>query len=216
MKITHHPDPASLMSCSAGSMPEAFAAVMASHISMCPSCRRELAMMEQIGTALFEKLVPVSVSRPAPIAAMRALEADVDDDEVAPVVVTGDVPQPLMSAIGAHLDKVPWKRVGPGVLQHQITLSDPSRGELRLVKVAPGQTLPEHGHRGNELTLILRGSYADATGTYKAGDVADLDEHVEHQPVADLVEGCICLIAVQGRLRFKSAIARLVQPFTGF
>lgn len=216
MKITHHPDAASLMSCSAGSMPEAFAAVMASHISMCPSCRRDLATMEHIGTALFEKLVPVSVSRPAPVAAMRALEADVDEQDARLAVIAGDVPQPLMAAIGAHLDKVPWKRVGPGVWQHQIALNDPSRGELRLVKVAPGQALPEHGHRGNEMTLILRGSYADVSGTYKLGDVADLDEDVEHQPIADPVEGCICLIAVQGRLRFKSAMARLVQPFTGF
>ena len=46
MKIAHHPGLESLMSCSAGSMPEAFAAVMASHISIGPKCRKELAIME--------------------------------------------------------------------------------------------------------------------------------------------------------------------------
>ena len=40
MAITHHPAPESLMSCSAGSMPEAFAAVMASHIAMCPTAAK--------------------------------------------------------------------------------------------------------------------------------------------------------------------------------
>lgn len=172
--------------------------------------------MEHIGTALFDKLVPAPVVRPAPIAAMRAMEADADEGEVATKVIAGDVPKPLVAAIGPHLDKVPWKRVAPGVWQHQIALSDPSRGELRLIKVAPGQALPEHGHRGDEMTLVLRGAYSDASGVYKVGDVADLDEGVEHQPLADPVDGCICLIAVQGRLKFKSAIARIVQPFTGF
>ncbi len=215
MKITHHPDPASLMSCSAGSMPEAFGAVMAVHFSLCPCCRQELSVMEHIGTTLFDQLMPATVVRPAPIAAMRAMEAD-DDARVTPKTAVGDVPQPLVASIGYHLDKVPWKRVGPGVWQHQIALSDPSRGELRLVKVGPGQALPAHGHRGDEMTLVLRGSYTDSSGVYRAGDVADLDDAFEHQPVADAIDGCICLIAVQGRLRFKSVIARLAQPFTGF
>ena len=215
MGITHHPDASSLMSCSAGSMPEAFAAVMASHISVCACCRKELSTMERIGVALFEQLTPATVSRPAPVIALRAGEADIEEHRAARTS-DGEVPAPLAPILGDDLDRVPWKRVGPGVWSHQIDLSDPSRGELRLIKVAPGMALPEHGHRGNELTLVLRGAYTDASGTYRAGDVADLDQDVEHQPVADAVEGCICLIAVEGKLRFKSRIARLVQPLTGF
>ncbi|MGQ0457586.1 MAG: ChrR family anti-sigma-E factor [Hyphomicrobium sp.] len=214
MKITHCPDHASLMSCSAGSMPEAFAAVMASHISVCPRCRKELATMECIGTTLFDQLQPASVSRPAPLMALRAAEAG-DDDAPEPAAARGDVPAPLVAAIGPHLDSVPWKRLAPGVWHHQIELSQPSRGELRLIKVAPGMALPEHGHRGNELTLVLRGAYSDASGLYRAGDVADLDEEVEHQPIADPVEGCICLIAVEGKLKFKSRLAQMVQPLVG-
>ncbi|MFN0219753.1 MAG: ChrR family anti-sigma-E factor [Hyphomicrobium sp.] len=214
MKITHHPDRASLMSCSAGSMPEAFAAVMASHISVCPCCRKDLATMEIIGVTLFDQLTPTPVSRPAPVLALRAAEADVEDRE--PNAADGDVPPPLVAVLGKSLDSVPWKRVAPGVWQHQIELSQPSRGDLRLIKVSPGMALPEHGHRSSELTLVLQGSYSDASGTYRAGDVADLDEEIEHQPVADAVEGCICLIAVEGKLKFKSRIARMVQPLTGF
>lgn len=217
MKITHHPSDASLMSCSAGSMPEAFAAVMASHIAMCPCCRGTLSTMEHIGTALFDQLPPTPVSRPAPVAALRAMDADVPS-QVAPqdTGVLGDVPDPLVKVLGTSLDDVPWKRVGPGVWSHNIALSDAARGDLRLIKIAPGQAVPDHGHHGNEMTLVLRGAYSDISGVYRTGDVADLDEHVEHQPIADPVEGCICLIAVEGRLKFKSRVARLVQPFTGF
>ncbi len=213
MKITHHPEPESLMSCSAGSMPEAFAAVMATHISMCPCCRKDLSILEHVGAALFDSLVPTSVVRPAPVIGLRASEAGTG--EVTPATSRGDVPSALLPVIGEFLNDVPWTRLSPGVWQHQIALSDGDRGDLRLIKVSPGYALPEHGHSGSEITLVLRGSYRDATGVYRTGDVADLSEEVEHAPLADAVEGCICLIATDGKLKFKSRIARFVQPLFG-
>ena len=146
MTITHHPEPESLMSCSAGSMPEAFAAVMASHIEMCPCCRKDLALLEQVGTALFDQLSPTPVVRPAPIVGLRADEAGPDRNDI--VTASGDVPAHLVSTLGQHLDNVQWKRVSPGLWQHQIALSSANRGELRLIKVGPGQALPVHGHNG--------------------------------------------------------------------
>ena len=75
--------------------------------------------------------------------------------------------------------------------------------------------MPEHGHGGEELTVMLRGSYSDHTGRYIVGDVADLDEDIEHQPVVDSDEDCICLVATEAPTRFKSVWARLAQPFIG-
>jgi putative transcriptional regulator len=217
MKITHHPQPESLMSCSAGSMPEAFAAIMSSHMTMCRACQKELALMEAIGVALFDKIEATPVLGDAPIIALRAGEAErgESDQHICGAVSEGSVPGPLIPVIGDDLDAIAWKRVSMGVWQHAIALSDPARGELRLIKVAPGRALPEHGHNGSELTLVLKGSYRDETGHYRAGDVADLSGEGSHQPVADPVEGCICLIATEGRLRFRSMMARIVQPFTG-
>lgn len=214
MTIKHHPSSASLMSCSAGAMPEAFAAVMASHIEMCPCCRKDLSALEYVGVALFDKIAPVAVSKPAPVMQLRAGEAG--GDVIERVRPRSDLPGPLADAIRSSLDTVEWKRLGPGVWHHQIPIRNASGGELRLIKVAPGQKLPEHGHSGAEMTLVLRGSYSDASGTYRAGDVAEMDDTHEHEPVADAVDGCVCLIAVEGKLRFKSRIARMVQPFTGF
>ena len=44
-------------------------------------------------------------------------------------------------------------------------------------------------------------------------DVDDLDDDVEHQPVADSDGDCICLAAVDGRLKLHSLVGRIVQPF---
>ena len=214
MAIQHHPDISTLMSCAAGSQPEALAAVVASHVAMCPACNSELRKMQQIGVALFEKLPAADVIAKAPVIGARAAEAESDIPEAHHSAV-GDVPAHLAPLLGANLDSVAWKLLAPGIWHYPIPLSKGAKGDLRLVKVAPGKELPEHGHAGEELTLLLRGSYRDEVGTFKTGDIADLDNDIEHRPVADPETGCICLIASEKKARFKGLIARLVQPFTG-
>lgn len=216
--IMHHPALESLMSCSAGSMPEAFAAVMASHLLACPQCRKELALMQDIGTEIFCAIRPSAMTREAPVMLARRAEAEPEPDEAETPAASpaGDVPRPLTPFAGRDLDKVAWQWIAPGVRQFRIPLSAGAKGDLRLIKIAPGKMLPEHGHEGSELTLVLRGSYSDATGQYAAGDVADLSTDVEHQPVADAGEGCVCLIASDRKIRFKTLMARLLQPLTGF
>lgn len=169
--------------------------------------------MAEIGVALFDKLEPAQMARSAPVIAARAGEADVEaSPQNAP---TGDVPSPIADRVGKSLDDVPWKKIGPGLWHYPIPLSKGAAGDLRLIKVAPGKELPEHGHRGEELTLLLRGSYHDEIGTFQEGDIADLDDEIEHRPVADEMSGCICLIASERKARFKGLIARLMQPFIG-
>lgn len=215
MAIRHHPDIATLMSCAAGSQPEALAAVMASHIAMCPGCAREVARLSEIGVALFERLPAAKMAASAPVVAARAGEADIEAGTAA--AAEGDVPPPLVPHVGTtRLDQIAWRPLAPGVAYYPIPLSKGAAGDLRLFKVAPGKKLPEHGHRGEELTLLLSGSYTDELGTFATGDVADLDQEVEHRPVADAATGCICLIASERKARYKGLIARLLQPFLGF
>lgn len=202
MTITHHPDISTLMCCAAGSQPEAFAAVVASHLALCPECRAEVRHMQEIGVALFDKLEPVPVSCQPPVVAMRASEADVastpsDREAIADICKTG-VPMPLAKHVGCCLHDVPWQTVAPGIATYTIPLSQGCCGTLKLVMVQPGVALPRHGHQGAELTLVLTGSYTDEIGTFRPGDVADLDEEVTHKPVACPRDGCVCLTASYG------------------
>jgi putative transcriptional regulator len=222
MTITHHPDIANLMCCAAGSQPEAFAAVIASHLSLCKTCCCEVRRMQQIGVALFDKLEPTKMAGPAPVVAMRAAEADAVSQKDAAKDATGPhpccgmsaggVPGPLVPLIGENLDAVDWQWLAPGVWIYPIPISQGCCGELRLIKVAPGKKIPEHTHEGQELTLILRGSYTDALGTYRQGDVADLDEAAVHSPVACSKMGCICLMANEGKLQFTGTLASILSP----
>jgi len=212
MTITHHLDDATLMSFAAGALPAALSAVAAAHTDMCPRCRREVAALERLGGAVMADLSPVALERsePAQAAAMPA-----DTRELSLRTGNGEVPGPIAPLVGGGLDAVAWRWLGPGVWDHPLPLT--GAGKLRLLKVAPGHGIPEHGHGGAELTLVLRGSFDDETGRYARGDVADLDETVEHQPVVPPgASDCICLIASETPERFHGLITRQWQRVRRF
>jgi putative transcriptional regulator len=208
MTITHHLDDATLMSFAAGSLPNALAAVAAAHIAMCPHCRRELRMLERIGGALVSALAPATLVRvqPAMPEMMKLPPAPV-------AIAAGDVPAALTQLIGGNLDEVRWRWIGPGLWHRPLQTS--GGGSLQLIKARPGATVPEHTHGGSEITLVLRGALIDSTGRYGPGDVADVDEDIEHTPVADAEAGCICVIANEQPTRFSGLLARLMQPWHG-
>lgn len=209
MTITRHLDEATLMSFAAGSLPGALAAVAAAHVAMCPRCRAEVAFLERVGGALLTDLPGTAMARPGP--AMPAV--DVLPTAAAPA--SGEeVPAPLLRLVGGSLDAVRWRWLAPGLWHRPLPIGGP--GALQLLKGLPGVRVPEHGHGGSELTLVLRGALIDRTGRYGPGDVADVDEEVErHAPAADPEAGCICIVANEQPSRFRNLLARLLQPWHG-
>ena len=59
---------------------------------------------------------------------------------------------------------------------------------------------------------MLQGAFRDETGRFGRGDLEDADPTLEHQPVAEAGEDCICLAVTDAPLRFKALIPRLLQP----
>jgi putative transcriptional regulator len=214
MSISHHLDDATLMSFAAGALPGALAAVAAAHADMCPRCRREIAALERLGEAALASLPPVALERPEPSPTAPTAAGMRDAFQHASAATDPEIPRPLAPLVDGGLDAVAWRWLGPGVWDHPLPLA--GAGKLRLLKVAPGHGIPEHGHGGAELTLVLRGSFRDETGRYARGDVADLDETVEHQPVVPRDGGdCICLIASEAPERFQGLVARQWQRVRG-
>ncbi len=223
MTIEHHPDEATLVSYAAGALSEALSAVAASHVELCAHCRKRVAELESVGAAMLDDVEPTAMSDESLDSFWRKLDA-LDDKvlRIHPERAVRETPRPagglsgpLAKLVGPSLDEVPWKRLAPGIRHHKLPLSDGSRGDLRLLRIAPGRTLPEHGHGGSEMTLILRGSYHDRFGRFGPGDVADLDAEVEHQPIVDAGQECICLVACEHPARFKGWLGRLLQPLVG-
>ncbi len=214
-EIQHHLTDDLLMAYSAGTLPEAFSLVVATHISMCDECRARLAEFDAVGGNLLDTMDVSAVADDAFAATLALIAANADSEpEAAPVAdKTGIFPAPLRDWVGGDMEAVRWRSVGGGVSQMVIkTTGDET---VRLLRIPGGVAVPDHGHSGTELTLVLQGAFRDETARFGAGDVEVADEHLEHTPVAEPGEDCICLAATDSRLRFKSLMPRIAGRVIG-
>lgn len=207
MTIKHHLSENLLMAYAAGALPEAFSLVVATHISLCDECRARLGAHEAVGGAILETgeatMAEDSLDR-----VMARLGAQ---GPVAAPAPRGAFPEPLQSYIGGDLAQVKWRRLGMGV--RQAILPTGRGASVRLLHIPAGQAVPDHGHRGMELTLVLQGAFSDTTDRFGPGDLEIATENLQHTPVADAGMDCICLAATDAPLRFTKLIPRLAQPF---
>jgi putative transcriptional regulator len=167
-------------------------------------------LAEAVGGALLEELPEAEMAPDALAGVLARLDEPAPQPEAPPPSPAASDLPPLPTLRRHRIGS--WRWVAPGV--HQIIVIPPGarHGGLRLLRVAAGTALPEHGHEGAEVTCVLRGSFHDGGEVFAAGDVDERDEADQHAPVADARDGCICLVATAGRLRFSSMLARLIQP----
>lgn len=204
--ITHHIPDAMLAAYASGNLAQPFALVVASHVSICAECRAALEAHEAVGGAVLEGMPAVAASGDLKASVMAQLDAP-----FAPTPEysrTGPLPGPVMAALKGAQPR--WKRLGMGV--KQAILSEGKDGSARLLYIPPGQAVPDHGHNGLEMTLVLQGSFSDDVGRFGVGDVEIADEDLEHTPIADAGDPCICLAATDAPLRFQAMMPRLLQP----
>jgi putative transcriptional regulator len=210
LEIKHHLTDALLMAYSAGTLPEGFNLVVATHISLCDECRARMHEYDAVGGAIMGEETPVAMADDS-FAAVLDLIENGDADTPARRISSGHFPTPLQEYVGGDLDAVQWRKVGGGV--RQAILNVDKSASVRLLHIPAGVSVPDHGHRGTELTLILQGAFSDKTDRFGKGDIEVATQDLNHQPVAEMGEDCICLAATDAPLRFNSLIPRLLQPF---
>ncbi|MEM7619349.1 MAG: ChrR family anti-sigma-E factor [Pseudomonadota bacterium] len=224
--LNHHPDEATLMSYANGTLKDSLRTLVATHLHFCEACQKEVRLLEELGGALLESVPEVTLSETCLEKALDCYDAiQLEDGSIShqdehklsslPDVKDDILPPTLSRSLGMGVDDIPWHFMAPGIRCYKIPLPSKDQGDLRLLKIKPGHSLPEHGHGGTELTLVLQGAYKDEFGTYTRGDIQDVDDEVEHQPVTIGDEDCICLIAFEQQAHFKGLGPRLLQPFIG-
>ena len=212
IQIKHHLNDELLIAYAAGALPEAFSLIVATHISMCDLCRADLAAHESVGGAVLEDAGSAELSDDALarcLAAINELPAPVPAEPKA--IVDSIFPEPLREYAGVSPDDVNWRPIGYGV--KQAILPSSKDASVRLLYIPGGIEMPDHGHQGTELTLVLQGAFRDEFDRFGVGDVEIAGPEDEHTPVAEEGEPCICLAAADARLKFNSLIPKLAQPF---
>lgn len=207
--IKHHPSDGLLMAFSAGTLPEAFSLMVAAHVSLCDTCRAQVLAYDTLGGALMSDTV--AMKNDALAATFAAIDAAHGEPERPVERNTGVLPRPVQDYVGGDLDAIRWRPVGMGVRQALLPTS--RSASARLLYIPAGGAVPDHGHKGTELTMVLKGAFSDEIDRFARGDVETADEHIEHTPVADISEDCICLAVTDAPLKFNGLIPRLLQPF---
>ncbi len=213
--INHHLTDQLLMAYAAGNLPEAFSLIVGTHISMCDECRARLHAFEGVGGAVLEDCDAAPMKAGSLASVMDRIKATGDQDRAirVPAEIAARVPAPLSDYIGDEFEDVKWRSLGGGV-KHAV-LKTGGNATARLLKIPAGMAMPDHGHNGLEATLVLQGAFSDEDGRYGRGDIEVADEHLDHTPIAEEGEDCICLAVTDAPLKFNSWIPRIAQPFLG-
>lgn len=213
MTPRHHARMETLLDFAAGRLDGAMATVVAAHAARCERCAAHISEAEALGGAVLSDSPAVAMSADALDRVWREAGGPSGDDATARAPSGADAFDRFSTL---DLSAIAWRPMAPGVAHSVLRADGYRKNALRLLKVKPGTTIPRHSHRGEELTIILRGAYRDDGEDYHEGDMADLVGDHEHEPRAIGDQPCICLIATNAPLIFKSLGARLAQPFIGF
>jgi putative transcriptional regulator len=147
-------------------------------------------------------------------ATMALIRSRGKDPIVAPAARAGKrglFPAPLRDYVGGDVEAVKWRPIGGGVRQAILPAS--REATVRLLYIPAGAAVPDHGHRGTELTQVLQGAFRDEGDVFGPGDIEVATEDMQHQPVAEAGLDCICLAATDAPLRFTTMLPRIAQPF---
>ncbi|MEP3785271.1 ChrR family anti-sigma-E factor [Ascidiaceihabitans sp.] len=209
--IKHHLTDDILMAYSAGTLPEAFNLMVATHLSLCDTCHAHLASFDAVGGEVLDTPDADIAMDTASFAATMALIAGGPTDEIKVIRPKGTLPAPLQDYVGGDLDQIRWKPVGLGVKQAILPTSKDA--SARLLFIPAGAAMPDHGHKGTEMTMVLQGAFQDDDDYFARGDVETADSDHFHTPVADIHEDCICLAVTDAPLEFKGLLPKIAQRF---
>ena len=213
MSIEHHPTDSMLAAFAAGTLDHGQHVVIATHLLSCSQCRTFMRSIEKVGGEVLTGLSPASMSNDA----LAKVEARLNEPirpaaaDTAPTVPETEVP-----GLPKFLRRYRfgnWKWIAPSVHLRPIILPYASETRVFLLKSGPGTKMLEHTHTGIEMTCVLSGAFSQDGGHYGQGDFDLGDETIDHLPVVESGQDCVCLVAMQGELRLNGLIGRIIQPF---
>lgn len=227
--IKHHPTFELLQSFVNGDLPASLSAGIAIHADMCQECQRQISQLtDQIAEANFEF--------EANFLDRFIIDEEKDLDEIATIdfddMIAGITASDEIAVLKEKEDKfISFNDTNyklPDAL-HNMAFGKPAQiGKLSrtriqldedeihssLLHIKPGGGVPEHTHKGFELTLLLDGSFEDEQGTYVKGDFIMLNSEHQHHPVSE--HGCLCYTVANDALHFTKGINKLLNPIGSF
>jgi putative transcriptional regulator len=214
--INHHPNSEILNAFVIGDLPASLAAAVAMHNDMCSTCKYEVRAMTEL---------QVENDFESNQAAKQLLTIDdIDIEQMISDITAVDTVEPEYENVAVTMNVKGQSYKLPRAIQHmpigrwnsmgKLTRArmDLDEGEVHtsLLQIEAGGSVPQHTHKGFELTLLLEGTFKDEMGEYVAGDFIMLDGTHEHQPTTE--QGCLCYTVADAAQHFTQGINKLLNP----
>lgn len=185
----HCLDDATLLAYLQGALDPGEALLVALHVALLPEAKKRLLALNQCAAAACEELAPVKMK----CSAEEFFKNKCCDKPKVETKKSCDVPAPLQSWLGEGFDCKGWQDVAVGLAEKKLKLCH-SRFQAKLLRAAAGAKIPAHRHKGEEITMVLRGSFHDGDKHYQTGQVS-LHRNDSHAPYT--TEECICFVLIE-------------------
>jgi putative transcriptional regulator len=215
----YHPDASYLNDYASGSLPLGLAIVVKAHLEFCPECRNHVQQLEQLGAVLFEtsNIEAEQASADIPSSMLNNIFAEValpePKVEVAPVSAKSanpELPKVVQKLVKGPLESLSWRKLSKKLRYSRLRSGD-KQVEVGLYDIKAGAQIPNHTHRSDEVTLVLKGSFSDLDGIYREGDFIVRTVGEYHKPIASQDENCLCLSAQEKPISF-TGLMRIFNP----
>jgi putative transcriptional regulator len=217
--ISFHPSFTDLRVFSAGNSKPAMALMISAHADMCPKCQQDcIDIQAELAGELFNQMSP-GAPLDSQYYAMRSKITDLPISKMAAPEVNNSSIEldgkffELPRALKRHVKNTGnWSRLVGKLWQAPVDLGD--IGKANFMYMEKGGRVPEHTHKGTEITLVVDGQYGDGIAEYDCGDFTIMNNTHNHLPHSEADGGCLVLTIIDQPLHFTAGIARLLNPFS--
>lgn len=222
--ISFHPTDGQLHQFVTGDLTSAMSLVVSAHVDMCKHCQQTVADMTDDLANRWMNDRPLERSNLNMIDTpdMSSMLAGIMELEEDPAIETTPVAKSieldgrqfeLPRTLGRFVHKTEsWSKLVGKLWQAPVDLGE--IGKAHFIYMEKGGSVPEHTHRGNELTLVVNGEFEDGQRCFDTGDFIHLNNQHTHTPVSNHDDGCLVFSFVDEPLHFTSGLARLLNPFS--
>ena len=220
--ITHHPDQNMLAEYAAGTLDFSTAVSVSAHLNYCEKCRETVRTLESIGGTLLEQLetdnieidedcfdtILSRIDQEVPSHPEAFVKSAMNDNSAGN---TNELPAVVKRLVPHQQNYVKWKRIGLSLFTASLDKLD-NKHDISLHRIQAGSSVFEHDHHGEEITLVLKGSFSDEDGMYQQGDFIVKQPGDTHRPMAAKNEDCVCLVVQEAPVRFTGFFSRCLNP----
>jgi putative transcriptional regulator len=217
--IKHHPNAQQLNAFVSGTCEPTVALMVSAHVDMCLDCQAKCMKLQQVQTI-------EALSSPIAMPSLDRMFSQITQlpQQKSTAPRTSSVPASFDIELEGKRFVLPrtlkryakntgnWSRLVGKLWQAPVDLG--YMGKANFIYMEKGGKVPEHTHKGTEMTLVIDGQYGDGVANYDCGDFTLLDGQHNHLPHSEADEGCLVFTIVDKPLYFTSGIARLLNPFS--